>query len=303
MVSATSRPRSHEDAAIVVNESLRESIRRHRREQLAFFQDVQRELKRVRPGAKCKHGRSASERSLFVRRDADPHLGALIARFEACLPEYAVKRIEIWLGGPQATPRHNDAALYVQSGRAVVLQFWVLLEACLLADPTADAPNDKNALECLVPCAPGIVFPGMSTVLTPREGHVEYRPHGVVGGDDMAIGDMLVFKNGVIHEAHGSDRVFRAAFAFRAFLKRYDDPEDIDFMLWVREAVRRDPNGDRERDPSPVGRQASNPYFLAAEKAWRKLPERPCDPARLYKIDRNDHAGLRRRLAEFDFSY
>jgi hypothetical protein len=176
----------------------------------------------------------------------------------------------------------------------VGLQFWLLLEATPIDAPSEgeEVERDKNALECFVPAAPGLVWPAMPAVLTP-DGCVDPRPGRPIGGDDLAIGDLLVFKNGVVHRAPGNAHVFRAALAFRAVPDADAHDRDVDLLLWFRDVCARD---DALRHALRNDRD-----YKSARARWSRLGARACDRSRLAKIDRHDHRALRKRLAEFDF--
>jgi len=286
-----------DDATIVRNASLRELVRAQRRQQIAFLIEARRLVEEAPLRTHHAHGVVNSRASLGVTPDSNPFIAHLMAGFQACLPDYTLFEFELWFGSERPTPPHNDAVFYLKTGQTVALQFWVLIEACRMpisADALKEAPSGKNALQCLVPAVPGVMFPGMSAVLT-REGMVEYRADEVVGGDDMSIGDCLLFKNSVIHTAPGSTDTFRAALAFRAHLAGEDYSSDVDTLLWFRDELRRNEALERRLVTT------RNPYFQRVVDRLKSIPGDGPDLSRVCKVDRNDYAALRKRLAEFDF--
>ena len=289
--------RLDDDAVLLSNDSLRRGVLEHRREQLEFLLEAQRLVREQPLYSRCAHGIVNSRNSLGVGPESERRVGALIAEFERCLPEYTLFEFELWFGGEAPTPPHNDAVFYLTTGQTVALQFWLLLEACTIggSGEPVDAPRGKNALECLLPVAPGVMFPGMTHVLT-RDGQVEHRAERVVGGDEMAIGDLLLFKNGVIHTAPGSRDTFRAALAFRAHLSAEDYAGDVDTLLWFRDELRRNPELEERLIHS------GNPYFHRVVRQLKATPGEGPDLSRVRKVDRHDHAALRARLAEHDFA-
>ena len=154
--------------------------------------------------------------------------------------------------------------------------------------------REKNALECLLPVAPGLLWPGMSEVIGPG-GRVEHVTERIVGGDAMTVGDVLVFTKGVIHRARGNADVLRVALAFRAVLAREQARDDVDLMLWFRDLC----DGDVEL--RTWLEQQSNPYYRKAKVRWSLLPSRRHDPSRLAKVDHHDRSDLRARLGGHAF--
>jgi hypothetical protein len=230
----------------------------------------------------------------MVDLDAHPDIAHLVAQFQNCLSEYLVVAVELWFGNAEPTPIHNDAAIYLHAGQGVPLQFWLLLDAVSLDSDRIEVTTAKNALECLLPIAPGLMFPGMRDVHT-HEGLTSYEPTHVVGGDALETGDLLVFTNGVLHRAPGNGDVFRAALSFRALRKDELRPEDPDQIAWFLDTLDRDARLNEQL----VGE--NNPYFAMVRKRWEHLAGKPFSREKLRKIDRNAHDDVRRRLREAQF--
>lgn len=286
-----------DDATIVRNPTLRELVRAQRREQIEFLIEARRLVEEAPLRTHHRYGVVNSRASLGVTPDSSAYIAHLMAAFQACLPDYTLFEFELWFGSERPTPAHNDAVFYLKTGQTVALQFWLLIEACRMpisGGAPEEVPHGKNALECLVPAVPGVMFPAMTRVLT-REGLVDYRAEQIVGGDDMAIGDCLLFKNSVIHTAPGSGETFRAALAFRAHLAGEDYSSDVDTLLWFRDELRRNEALERRLVTT------ENPYFQRVVDRLKSFPGDGPDLSRVCKVDRNDYPSLRRRLSEFDF--
>jgi hypothetical protein len=287
-----------DDATIVRNASLRELVRSRRRDQLGFLMEARRLVEEAPLRTHHAYGVVNSRASLGVTPGSSPYIAHLMAAFEACLPDYTLFEFELWFGSERPTPPHNDAVFYLKTGQTVALQFWLLIEACPMpaaAGALTDSPGGKNALQCLVPAVPGVMFPGMTGVLT-RDGLVDYHAEQIVGGDDMSIGDCLLFKNSVIHTSAGSSDTFRAALAFRAHLAGEDYSSDMDTLLWFRDELRKNEALEQRLVTT------ENPYFQRVVHRLKSIPGGAPDLSRVCKVDRNDYPGLRRRLQEFDFS-
>jgi hypothetical protein len=301
------------DAFIVRNRSLREALRRDRQARVRFFDELRRELANTPLDGRCRYGRKNAEGALSLSMDllerrregstkpaaSEPipeFLARIMVGIASALPEYEFSGAELWMGTEAGTRPHNDTYHYLGTGQCVGLQLWVLLEACALGEggeSVVEVSMGKNALECLVPVADGVMSVGMQGVLTPDR----FRPfqpthYGIVGGDDLQNGDILLFKNGVIHRAAGSTSVLRAGLAMRA-LRREDDPTDLNFLLWFREMVETSPD---------LKDWKGNPYFERSRATLERLPRVPYDPARLKKVDRNDYARVESMLSRYEFA-
>jgi hypothetical protein len=282
-----------DDAFIVANAALRELLVSRRRVQLDFYEEASHAVASARFGV-CKFGRVNSPHAIAIEPGASEVVDRLVDGFRAALPRYALRDFELWMGDGVPTPAHNDAYLYLEVGQAVALQFWVLLEASIRGPLREEAQRDKNALECVLPVAPGLVWPGMNDVIGPA-GRVDHVTKRVVGGDEMRVGDVLVFTNGVIHGARGNAGVLRVALAFRAVLAAEQARDDVDLMLWFRDLCEAD------LELRTWLEQQSNPYYRKAKVRWSLLPPRRHDPARLAKIDHHDRSAVRTRLERHAF--
>jgi len=297
-----------EDAVIVVNESLRQRLRTDREKNLSLFLDMKEVLAGPEVNVPLKYGTKITNRSLGVTADTRKnlrHLDGVIQGLEQCFPEYKIEINELWLGwndetAPSSGTRlqfvapHNDAGVYLKTGVSVPVQIWVLLESCVIGStPPVDVAKNKNALECYLPICNGVMFPGMTKAITP-EGPKEWMPQKTVGGDDMMIGDILLFKTGVVRRSTPAvGNFFRAALGLVAILKSDLDQIDDNFRLWFKEVM--------ESQKDILKLDVNSPYFSRMGKLLADLPEKPVDYSRLKKKDNNDFDGLIKRLQSHRF--
>lgn len=283
------------DLVVVRNSFVRKYIEEHRAELLDSYNTTLGHMRSLENGEEFGGWKKNSPVSFETTNDFQDnvHLAHIYKRLGECFPDYALLAPELWFCSGNPVSPHNDALLYLVSGSAVLLQAWLLLE-CMDAEqlkPRTESP--KGCINWMVPAVNGPVFPGMDFALT-VDGKEEPLPEErVIGDEELQPGDLVIFKNGVIHYKDETEPLFRTALAFRAVLKTelpFDPTYSLKFHAWIKEELPK--MSDEKRHTFQ-----RNPYF----QRWLDMLDgaegnAASTDAPIFKRDNNDWDGLVRRL-------
>ncbi len=278
-------------ASIVGNQELRDFLARHRTTLRNHCLEVFRAHRRVPVGTQYNQGLKHGPFSLGLNASIHPLLQQLLNAFAEAFPNYELYTPELFFGTGKPVRAHNDVSLFLRSGQEVPIQLWVLLESCIMSPTGATDTARRNALEVGLPVAPGPVYAGTSYSLSPA-GKQPVAFKKTVGGDDLEIGDTLLFRNGCVHftRAVKQPGLFRVALALRAI--RRDRQEDDNYLRWMKQLWATDEN---------LAREARGTYVSSAQRMFLDaVDDEPPDPTRLTKIDANDYTALSRAIERID---
>ena len=287
-------------AQLVTSPYLNSLLVDHRDEFRPYYLDLARALADTTDGELQRFGRRISPCSLVIDQNRCPAILSHIARsFLSIFEGYRIENgMEIWLGSAPPVPNHIDSNLYLGSGRSVVVQVWILLDYFDTNDPEGE-PTNNGALECVLPRVPGVMYYGLEKPFVPDGpgsfGRFVDLPDGpIIGGEQMKVGDVLLFANGVMHRKKPSPKGLLRVAMVQRFI-RTQEPEEVadpNYMKWFNQARLNVP----ELQAYDEMANERNPYYVKHKELWSHLDD-DIDFTALSKIDRNDYDRLASAIA------
>ena len=277
---------SNKKAQLLQNPNLQKYLVDNKEALRNYLLEVETDLLTKDVNTEGRFGKIKAKVSLELDLAKNPPVIANISNMlESCFPGYTLTGgSEIFVGRDAPLMEHTDSGIFVNTGRSMALQLWVLLDFFERDNPDA-TPEENLALECVLPPITGVMYPGDTASLTPT-GIIEFPHDEIIGGASMVAGDILLFSNNVRHrKPPGTKGVLRFAMAQR--FTRTQEPDDVadkNFVKWLAKEMRVRPELDQRW-------AATNPYYERMRPMLADLDE-DIDLSKCTKIDLNDYEAL-----------